>query len=150
MRNAIATIGISAVLAAFLAAGVVTASAADHEVQMLNRGAEGLMVFEPALVRVQPGDTVNFISVDKGHNVESIAGMIPEDIEPFRGPISKDFSITFDKPGLYGYKCTPHFAMGMVGLVVVGDAPVDVVPAAGVRLPRKAEQRFDAIFANLQ
>ena len=30
------------------------------------------------------------------------------------------FSITFDKPGVYLYVCTPHKVMGMIALVVVG------------------------------
>ena len=32
------------------------AMAAEVEVKMLNKGAEGLMVFEPALIKVAPGD----------------------------------------------------------------------------------------------
>ena len=44
---------------------------------MLNKGAEGAMVFEPALVKVAPGDTVKFVATDKGHNAETIKGMLP-------------------------------------------------------------------------
>ena len=36
------------------------------EVKMLNKGAEGSMVFEPAFVAAAPGDTIRFISTDKG------------------------------------------------------------------------------------
>ena len=53
------------------------ASAADHVVKMLNKGKAGMMVFEPALVKVKPGDTVTFVPTDKSHNAESIAGMMP-------------------------------------------------------------------------
>ena len=146
MCKAIATLSIAAVFATAATAGL----AEDYEVKMLNRGADGIMVFEPALVEIEPGDTVHFIATDKGHNVETIAGMIPEGFEPFRSAINQDFSISFDEAGLYGVKCTPHFAMGMVGLIAVGDVEAGVEPADGVRLPRKAEQRFDAIFASLQ
>ena len=59
------------------------ASAADIEVKMLNKGESGVMVFEPAFVQAQPGDTVHFIATDKSHNVESIKGMLPEGAEPF-------------------------------------------------------------------
>ena len=52
------------------------ACAAEIEVKMLNKGAEGLMVFEPALVKVAPGDTVKFVATDKGHNAETIKGML--------------------------------------------------------------------------
>jgi plastocyanin len=54
------------------------AAAAEIEVKMLNKGSDGgMMVFEPALVKVEPGDTVNFIATDKGHNAEAIKGMLP-------------------------------------------------------------------------
>ena len=46
----------------FLALGLsffsVFTSAANHEVRMLNSGAEGFMVFEPAIVKAAVGDTV--------------------------------------------------------------------------------------------
>ena len=45
------------------------AGAAEVEVKMLNKGTEGVMVFEPALVKINPGDTVKFVASDKGHNV---------------------------------------------------------------------------------
>ena len=54
------------------------ARAAEVEVKMLNKGAEGLMVFEPALIKVAPGNSVKFVSTDKGHNAETIKGMLPD------------------------------------------------------------------------
>ena len=61
------------------------AMAAEIEVKMLNKGAEGLMVFEPALVKIEPGDTVKFVATDKGHNAETIKGMLPAGAAPFVG-----------------------------------------------------------------
>ena len=61
------------------------AFAAEVEVKMLNKGTEGMMVFEPALVTIEPGDTVKFVAADKGHNAESIKGMLPADATPFAG-----------------------------------------------------------------
>src|SRR5689334_24627524 len=83
--------------------------AAEIEVKMLNKGAEGLMVFEPALVKVAPGDTVKFVATDKGHNAETIRGMLPADAAPFVGKNGEDVAVTFDKPGVYGIKCLPHY-----------------------------------------
>lgn len=54
------------------AAFSLSASAAEVQVKMLNKGADGAFVFEPALVKIAPGDTVRFVPTDKGHNVESI------------------------------------------------------------------------------
>ena len=28
--------------------------------------------------------------------------------------------MTFDVPGIYVYRCTPHVAMGMIAIVIVG------------------------------
>ena len=50
---------------------------------MLNKGAEGAMVFEPSLLKVAPGDTVKFLATDKIHNAESITGMLPEGAKTF-------------------------------------------------------------------
>lgn len=121
------------------------ATAAEVQVKMLNKGAEGAMVFEPALVAIQPGDTVKFLATDKGHNAETIAGMMPEGAEAFIGKINEELAITFDKPGVYGIKCKPHYAMGMVGMIVVGK-PANEAEAAKVTHPGKAKQTFAALF----
>jgi pseudoazurin len=95
------------------------AYAAEIEVKMLNKGVEGVMVFEPALVKGAPGDTVKFVATDNGHNAETIKGMLPADAAPFLGKNGEDVAVTSDKPGVYGVKCLPHHGMGMVALVVV-------------------------------
>lgn len=143
-------------LSKVIAAGVVAAVfgsaawAAEVEVKMLNKGVDGAMVFEPSFVHVQPGDTVKFVATDKGHDVAAIKEMLPEGVEPFKGKLNQDFSLTVTEPGVYGIKCTPHFSMGMIALVAVGDAPFANVEAAkGFKLPKKAQERMDAAFAQL-
>ncbi|MDP1729891.1 MAG: pseudoazurin, partial [Devosia sp.] len=96
-----------------------------------------------------PGDTVTFLATDKGHNAESIKGMLPEGAEPFKGKMGKDVVVTFDVPGAYGIKCAPHLAMGMIALVVVGEEPAKLDAAKAVKQPKKAQERFDAIYAEL-
>ncbi len=125
------------------------ALAADYEVHMLNKGEAGAMVFEPAYLAIQPGDTVTFLPTDKGHNVETIKDMIPEGAEVFKSKINENFTVTFDVPGLYGLKCTPHYAMGMVGLIVVGDGHENLDAFKAVNVPKKVGERFDAAFAAL-
>ncbi|KFL27275.1 hypothetical protein JP74_08910 [Devosia sp. 17-2-E-8] len=126
------------------------ALAADFEVKMLNKGSDGSpMVFEPALTKIQPGDTVHFIAASKGHNAETIPGMFPEGAESFKSPIGKDFSFTFEKDGIYGIRCTPHYGMGMVAMIVVGE-PTNLDEAKGVKQPGKAADRFEAIFTQLE
>ena len=124
------------------------ALAAEVEVKMLNKGAEGAMVFEPALVKVAPGDTVKFVATDKGHNAETIKGMLPADATPFLGKNGEDVAVTFDKPGIYGIKCLPHYGMGMVAMVVVG-TPDNVDAAKAVPQPGKAKQVMAGLFEKL-
>ena len=92
-----------------------------HTVKMLNQGPEGIMVFEPSVLDVNIGDTVIFEATDAAHNSESIDGMIPNGATSWSGPLSKNISVTFDVPGVYGYQCTPHSMMAMVGLIRVGN-----------------------------
>lgn len=124
------------------------AIAENFDVQMLNKGAEGAMVFEPAFVRAAVGDTVTFLSPDKGHNAESIEGMLPEGVEPFKSEMNKDFTLTLTAEGVYGIKCTPHYAMGMVALIQVG-APVNLDAVADVVQKGKAKTRFEPLFAQV-
>lgn len=138
------------VVAAFTAAMAMAggATAAEVEVKMLNKGTEGLMVFEPALIKVAPGDTVKFVSTDKGHNAESIKGMLPDGAATFIGKINDDVAVTFEQAGIYGVKCAPHYGMGMVAMVVVG-TPVNEAQARAVPQVGKAKPVFAALFEKL-
>jgi pseudoazurin len=139
---------ISFAAATLLALAAVPALAANFEVQMLNKGADGAtMVFEPALVEVAVGDTVTFIPTDNGHDAQTIKEILPAGGDTFKGAIGKEVVVTFTVPGAYGVKCLPHFAMGMVALVVVGDAPADLQQAKTAKLPKKARERLDAAIA---
>ena len=92
-----------------------------HTVKMLNQGPTGVMVFEPAVLKINIGDTVTFIATDAAHNSASIPGMLPPNANAWNGQLSRDISVTFDIPGIYGYQCTPHAMMAMVGIIQVGD-----------------------------
>lgn len=124
--------------------------AAEHEVQMLNKGEAGTMVFEPAFIKAEPGDTVRFIPTDKSHNVEALKDILPEGVEVFKSKINEEYTLTVDEAGLYGVKCTPHLAMGMVALIQVGDAPTNLDAAQSAKLPKKARERMDAAIAEVQ
>ena len=142
------TLALIAGLAGLLA---TPALAADHEVKMLNKGPDGqAMVFEPAFLRVEPGDTVTFVATDRGHNAETILGMLPEGAEAWKGRINEELSVTFEVPGLYGYKCTPHYPLGMVGLIQVGDETPNLQDAQTVKQPGKAAQRMTEAFEQVQ
>ena len=142
------TVAVATALAAALAAFTTAAGAAEIEVKMLDKGAEGMMVFEPALVKIEPGDTVKFVGTNKGHNAESIKGMLPEGATPFASKVNQDIVVAFDKPGVYGVKCLPHYGMGMVALIVVG-TPSNADEAKAVTHPGKAKQVFANLFNKL-
>jgi len=134
--------------AAIILATSVSLSAAEHEVKMLNKGADGqAMVFEPAFLQIEVGDTVTFVPTDKGHNAEVIKGLLPEGGTEFKGKINEEISVTFDVAGAYGYKCLPHFGMGMVGLIVVGDDPANLAAIEDAKGPPKAQAKFDELAA---
>ncbi|MHA6645300.1 pseudoazurin [Mesorhizobium sp. A623] len=124
------------------------AHAADHQVQMLNKGEHGVMVFQPNFVKAAPGDTVTFVPTDKGHDAASINGMIPEGAQAFKGEISKPITVTLDKEGVYGIKCVPHYGMGMVALIVVGK-PANLEQAKTVKQPGKAKAAFAELFSKV-
>ncbi|PSH62019.1 pseudoazurin [Phyllobacterium brassicacearum] len=125
------------------------AFAADFEVKMLNKGTDGAMVFEPSFVKVAKGDTVTFVPTDKGHNVETFKDLIPTGSTPFKSKMGETFKQTFDVDGAYAVKCTPHAGMGMVGLIVVGDAPANLEAVKTATLPKKARERLDGDIAKL-
>jgi pseudoazurin len=127
----------------------IAAEAAEHEIMMLNKGTAGAMVFEPAFLEVAVGDSVTFVPVDKGHDAVSIKGMVPVGAEPFKGKINQEITVVFDAPGVYGVKCVPHYGMGMVALIVAGDA-VNLDAALSVKHPGKAKVAFAAMFDELE
>ena len=58
---------------------------ANHSVKMLNQGSSGVMVFEPAYIKINIGDSVTFESTDAAHNSASIPGMIPSSASSWNG-----------------------------------------------------------------
>ena len=71
--------------------------------------------------------------------------MLPEGATPFVGKVNQDIAVTFDKPGVYGVKCLPHYGMGMVGAVIVGSSAPNAAQAKAASHPGKAKQTFASI-----
>lgn len=143
MRNILMTLTL-------LAATTIASSAyaEEFEIKMLNKGENGAMVFEPDFVKAMPGDTIKFIPTDKGHNVESIKGMLPEGVEKIRTKFSKEYVLIAETEGVYGIKCTPHYTMGMIALISVGQ-PVNLEEARTIKHKGKGKKRFKAAFTKL-
>ena len=143
MKRILAALALSA---AVMVAGA--ARAAEIEVNMLNKGEKGAMVFEPDLIVAAPGDTIRFVPTDKGHNVESIKGMLPEGAEAFKSKFNEEFTVTVTAEGVYGVKCAPHYAMGMVALIRVGE-PANADAAEAVKQTGKAKAVFAELFGQV-
>ena len=130
-----------------------TATAEEFRIMMLNTAtddAQHTNVFAPDILHVQSGDTVTFIPTDTGHNTASKRGMIPEGAGPWNSPMDEEFSITLRVPGVYGYVCLPHYEMGMVGLIIVGNAYSNFEAAAKVRHAGYARAAFRSLLHALE
>ena len=42
-------------------------------------------------------------------------------------------------PGIYAYNCTPHYGLGMIGFVVVGDDTSNLEAIEKIKYPGKAK-----------
>ena len=119
------------------------AVAAEHVIEMLNKDDAGnKMVFKPAFLKVEPGDTVKFVPTDKGHNAESVPKIWPEGVEQVKGKFGAEVVFKAEKDGLYVFKCLPHYGMGMVALIQVGK-PVNLEQVKGFIATGLSKQRFE-------
>ena len=126
--------------------------AANIEIVMLNKNKETKqrMVYSEELVKIETGDTIDWVLGDKGHNVEILAG--PEGYElPKKSKLSKPVSITFDKPGIYLYQCSPHAAFGMIGVIVVGGdiSNLDAISESKTLTGKKAKKKRKQLLKEL-
>jgi len=125
---------------------------AQHFVEMWNKDPDDKkrkMVFSEEILVVEPGDLIQFVATDKGHNVQFIDG--PDGVElPKKSKISNDVMITLDEPGVYVYVCTPHASMGMMGIVVVGELTQEAIDAVrDAKVKGKSKNKFKALLAEL-
>ncbi|MEM9330744.1 MAG: pseudoazurin [Pseudomonadota bacterium] len=142
-------------MAALAASNQFAFAQTTHNVEMLNKHPEDKkrrMVFHPLIHVVEPGDTVKFQPVDKGHNTVSIDGMLPDGVEPWKSKINQEFDLVVEKPGVYGYLCQPHATLGMVGLIIVkGEGMTDNLEAAqAVKQRGRAKKVWKEIWATVE
>ena len=117
------------------------------EIDMLNKLEKEKMVYSIKVAKVDIGDTIIWKSVDKGHNVEFVE--MPEGVEKFKSKISKDAEYKFEIPGIYLYICTHHKAMGMIGLVVVGDDLSNLDNIKKAKMKGKSKKVFKELLKEL-
>ena len=124
--------------------------AADITVEMLNKRGDGqMMVYSEDLSRINVGDTITWIPTTKGHNVEFLAG--PDGWEiPKKSKMNKEYSYTFEIPGIYFYQCTPHKVMGMIALVMVGNDNSNFDKIAKVKVFGKGKKKLTELLEQLK
>ena len=98
-------------------------AAENFDVKMVNADASGqVMVFDPPFIKANVGDTVTFLPTDMLHNSQSVPGMIPSSASSWNGAMNEKITIELNTEGVYVYQCTPHIALGMIGVIQVGEA----------------------------
>ncbi len=124
----------------------------DFTVEMLNSGKLGMYTFQPAYLHIQPGDTVLFKATDKMHDSQSV--FVPKGADNWKGEISQDITVTFDKEGVYIYECMPHHVMGMYGIIQVGNATNKAAAAKKIKALNSKlvmnKDRLNKIFKNVK
>lgn len=123
------------------------ALAEEHRIEMRNIGSDAQpMVFQPAFVQAEVGDTIVIVNAMGAHNVQTIEGVWPEGADSFVGSMNQDMTFTVTEEGLHGIKCLPHYEAGMVGLIKVGsgEAP-NHGAAAAVEHPGRAAARMASL-----
>ena len=97
-------------------------AAENFDVKMVNANASGsVMVFDPPFIKADVGDTVTFLPTDMLHNSQSVPGLIPSSANSWNGAMNEKITVELNAEGVYIYQCTPHIALGMSGVIQVGN-----------------------------
>ena len=97
-------------------------TAENFDVKMVNADASGqVMVFDPPFIKANIGDTVTFLPTDMLHNSQSVPGLIPSSASSWNGAMNEKITVELNAEGVYVYQCTPHIALGMIGVIQVGN-----------------------------
>ena len=138
-------VSVSTVLSYFLISSF--AYAENFTIKMLNKLGKEKMVYSEKVISIKVNDEITWKSVDKGHNVEFIG--MPKGVSKFKSKISKDAKFKFVKSGVYLYQCTPHKAMGMIGLVIVGDDKSNLDKIKKVKVYGKSKKLLKTLLKSI-
>ena len=104
------------ILIAFIVSFLIALPVHAAEVVM---GAGANLVFDPAEITINAGDTIRFVNEAlPPHNVvmKEVTALSHEELAFAPGD---SFEITFPEPGDFNYVCGPHEGAGMTGVVHV-------------------------------
>ena len=123
------------------------ANAKTVEIEMLNKLGKEKMLYSVKVAKIDVNQKIIWRSKTKGHNVEFIG--MPEGVKKFKSKINKDVEYEFKIPGVYLYQCTPHKAMGMIGIVIVGNDKSNLEKIKKVKLRGKSKKVFKKLLKEL-
>ena len=123
------------------------AIAENYTVEMLNKLGKERMVYSEKVLSIKVNDEITWKSVDKGHNVEFIG--MPKGAAKYKSKISKDAKYKFTQSGIYLYQCTPHKAMGMIGIVVVDNDKSNLDKIKKVKVYGKSKKLLKSLLKKL-
>jgi pseudoazurin len=107
---------------------------------MLNKLEKERMIYNPRIIYINSGDTIKWLSEDKGHNVAFTKKGVPAGVDLFRSNINQDAEFTFTVPGIYAYNCTPHYGLGMIAFVIVDKDLSNFDQVAKIKYPGKSKK----------
>ena len=123
---------------------------ATYDVDMLNKRDDGeKMVYSTDVLHVNLNDTVTWLPTTKGHNVEFIEAQESADLPKKPYKVNKEFSYTFNDPGIYLNQCSPHKSMGMIALVVVDGNLSNIDDIASTRVVGKSKKKLKELLSSL-
>ena len=120
---------------------------ANYQVTMNSKDSLGnRLVFDKEIISISSGDSVTWIPVDKGHNIEMVSS--PNNLK-FRSSPGKEVTLTFEAPGIYYYRCTPHKSAGMIGLIIVDNDYSNIEQIKTSNAPGRSKIKLNSLLNSL-
>ena len=142
---------------------LAVADAEPVEIRMQGDADGSHVWFDPAGLRIEPGQTIRWINLDPGNSHTATAYhpknfgrplRIPEGAEPWNSDYllpNESFAVTLLVEGVYDFYCVPHEHAGMVGRIIVGQpgrsstSSSSTPPAGSEPVPESALRAFPPV-----
>ena len=120
---------------------------ANYQVTMNNRDSAGnRLAFDKEILSISSGDSVTWLAVDKGHNIEMVSS--PNNLK-FSSSTGEEVTLTLEDPGIYYYRCSPHKSAGMIGLIIVDNNYSNIEQIKSSNAPGKAKVKLNSLLESL-
>ena len=120
---------------------------ANYQVTMNDRDSAGnRLAFEKEILSISSGDSVTWLPVDKGHNIEMVAS--PNNLK-FSSSAGEEVTLKFEDPGIYYYRCSPHKSAGMIGLIIVDNNYSNIEQIKSSNAPGRAKIKLNSLLESL-